>query len=1523
MRFVSKGFLSRCISVLLLLSSLSFGQQATARARITVPVDDTKLTVLPGNRHPLARPQFDAGAAPDQLSTRRMLLLLSRSPEQEAALDQLVKEQHTPGSANYHHWLTPAEFGQRFGPADVDLQTITGWLQQQGFAIERLASGKNVIEFSGTAGQVRRSFHTSIHKYVINGQEYWANAEDPKIPAALSPAVRGVVSLNNFGPKPLLHQIGPFSRDRNGVVTPAYTVSSTSGTYYAVGPADFATIYNTNPLLQSNNNGTGQTIAILGRSKVNLQDIADFRNLFGLGRGNTSIVIDGPDPGIVPGEESESVLDLEWANAVAPGASVILVSAQNTETTNGLFLAALHVIENNLASVMSLSYGTCEAHLGTTGNQYVQSLWEQAAAQGITVVVASGDSGSAGCDNQDVEYVASAGVAVSGYASTDYNVAVGGTDFDDAGAQSSYWSATNNSTTRGSALSYIPETTWNQSCAATASAGNLNVCPAMPSSGSPPPSLNLLAGSGGASNCTASTSSGGSVSCQSGRAKPSWQTGAGVPADGVRDLPDVALYAAAGSSSKSFYVVCEADLLPPGYPSCQPSSSGIYFIGAGGTSAAAPSFAGIVALAEQKAGARLGNLNYLLYSLAAGAGASCSSSSGSGTGCLFNDIGKGNNSVPCQAGSPNCSQSSGSATGVIVDSSQSPAYSAAAGYDLATGLGSVNAANLATAIANAVKSLTSTSTTLTLNGGTAAVTAQHGTAIAVGVNVSPADSSGDISLIGNSGGIDSHTLSGGAASWTSSLFPGGTYTVNAHYPGDGAHGASDSNGVAVTITPEPSQPFVNLVTFGSSGIQSFMGNNVPYGSPYLLRVDVTDSAGSVSATQGVSSKCSTQTASCPTGTVSLTANGSQLDAGSYRLNSKGFTEDQGIQLAAGNYTLAASYSGDSSYNASSGSSSVTIIKAPTTLMGSTAVLPPYQYGDSFQIDASLTTTSSGAAPNGTISWFDNGAPAGSDVEPVFQNPQSGGSNGYAKLTYSGRYAPPSLGTHTLYAQYSGDGNYVSSSSASFSINVDKANTFVESWGFQPTAATPTIPISLSITIFTNSVLAQPTGTITFYDNGTPITGSVTYGGQQGSWGFVASLTGQLSTFISQLGNHDITATYSGDANYNGVSKDFGTLPVYSKLPVNFNGASSSMNPALVNYPTNLNASVASTSTAGTPTPTGTFAFFDNGQPLSGTITYNTIGSSLRAVLPYTFTTTGAHSITATYSGDSNYASGSSAQALALSVTDKLPTTIPYLNLYGAVVNQPTSLSLDVNSNYIYNGPPMTGTVSFSDGSAAITNTVTYDSQQGYLIVSVPYTFTTPGTHTINVQYSGDSHYAASSNSFTETIEGLLALSFQGRSSVTMPSSGGTGSVNLAVTNNTNAPETVTLTCTSDSSAASCSVTPASQSVPALSTNVAPNVNFTVPALTASVRHAGGFAISFVFAGVLAGLSLRTRKKHAVMLALLIAVTITMGSCGGGGGSGTGGGGGGGGSPSPKVYHFTVTGTSGSNSDTQVLTVTVQ
>ncbi len=417
--FQRKDLYAACVTLLsasLYLGGIARAQSAAPQARIVDAVQNEKLVPLRGNVHPMARPANNRGSLPDQQPVTKMHLLLQRSAEQEAALQQLLADQQEPNSSKFHAWLTPQEFGQQFGPAESDLQAVKAWLNSQGFTSLRANNGRTLIEFSGTSSQIRNAFHTEMHRLSINNEEHFANMQEPKIPAALAPVVGGIAGLHNFRPKPLLHRLGKFRRDAStGQLTPLFTFTDVNGTFYGVGPADFAKIYN----VPSTFDGTGQSIAVVGQSNINLQDVRDFRTIFGLPTNDPQIILNGADPGLVSGDEGESDLDVEWAGAIAPKAKIILVTSQFTETDGGggVDASAEYIVDNNVAPVLSESYGACESSLGTAANAFYNALWQQAAAEGITVVVSTGDNGSAGCDDPNSQSSATQGIAVSGIAS--------------------------------------------------------------------------------------------------------------------------------------------------------------------------------------------------------------------------------------------------------------------------------------------------------------------------------------------------------------------------------------------------------------------------------------------------------------------------------------------------------------------------------------------------------------------------------------------------------------------------------------------------------------------------------------------------------------------------------------------------------------------------------------------------------------------------------------------------------------------------------------------------------------------------------------------------------------------------------------------------------------------------------------------------------------------------------------------------------------------------------------------------
>jgi hypothetical protein len=1045
-------------------------QSAAIPARITQAIDETQLVRLKGNVHPLARPEFDQGIVADATPMKRMMLLLQRSPEQQTALSKFMDEQQSKDSPNFHKWLTPDQFGKLYGPADVDLQAVTSWLASHGFAGMGVNRGKTVIEFDGNVGQVRNAFHTDVHKFVVNGENRQANTSDPHIPAALTPVVAGIVSLHNFPSHSMRHVVGEFTHSRaTGETTPQFT--GTNNAFFALGPADFAKIYN----IPASLDGTGAKIAIVGFSSIDLNDVRAFRTLFGLPANDPVIVNNGPDPGF-NGEEGEADLDVQWSGSVAPKAQIDYVLSEGTLTADPIILSAEYVVDNNSDEVMSLSFGVCEAGLSTQ-NATFKSLWEQAAAQGITVTVSAGDNGSAGCDDFNTSTTATGGIAVNGIASTPFNIAVGGTDFDDVGTQISggFWSAANSMDgKRESALGYIHEVPWNDSCAATATPTNLTTCAGALAN-------NIVAASGGPSSLYA---------------KPPWQNGItpnGIAAgDNHRYLPDVSLFASDGPSSKSFYVVCEADAVQNPATSCV-STGSFSFLGVGGTSASSPSFAAIVALVGQSefnAGRsrRQGNANLVLYKLGQTASNFCNSTAqplAPPATCVFYDVTKGNNSVPCAGTSSGCSSTTAGTNGVLVTvngATKTPAFSTTAGtgaipsYDLATGLGTVNVANLATAWGTAVGAFKGTTTTLKINGSSTPATIAHGTPVTAAVTVavvSPATGTptGDFSILPANatanGGTASNTgtLAGSPTTLNGVLLPGGSVSVTAHYAGDGTFAPSDSAVVPITVTPENSRLQMEIVTFDSNGnVTSANATTFPYGSPYILRMDVLDHTTNACTLNVTALGCAFDA----TGTITLTDNGSPLDGGSFKINSQGHAEDQPINLGAGAHTLSASYSGDASYNASGPiTDAVTVTQAATatSLASSAATVTT---GQTVTLTATIATQSLGVGPSGTATFSTCGTPpCTATLIPTGFNPNTGT---FAFATASLPTVFTTTGTKSITATYAGDTNYTGSGpSTAVTVTVTSSGTFTVGG----TAATATAGAS-----GTSTITVTPTGGFT-------------------------------------------------------------------------------------------------------------------------------------------------------------------------------------------------------------------------------------------------------------------------------------------------------------------------------------------------------------------------------------------------------------------------------------------------------------
>jgi subtilase family serine protease len=822
-------------AALLSVSAILGAQAQQVVSRVTERIDSSNMATLHSGVHPLARAEFDRGEVSGDTRTDRVQLILARSSTQENALRTLLEQQQDASSLAYHQWLTPTAFGSAYGPSDADIATLTAWLAAQGFSAIHVNHGRTVVEFSGTAAQMKSAFHVSLHHYLVQGVTYTANAAEPQVPAALVPIVAGFGSLNNFPRHADNVPAGTVRRDRTtGAYTkltssslfaapaaaaeadsgplPDFTFTENKVTSYGITPYDFATIYDVLPLWNASTpiDGTGQVIAITGRTDLNPVDFINFRNIFGLptgaaatttGSSYLNIIYNGPNPGI-NGDEPEADIDTQWSGAVAKGATIDFVTSADTVTSYGIDLSAQYIVDNNLAPVMSTSYGACELSMGTAYNLEYLQLWEQASAQGITAVVSAGDAGNAGCE-QDQSTPSTVGTAISGFQSTPFNISVGGTDFNIAQGATKYFSSTNSTTTQASALSYIPEVPWNDSCT------NFQISLFPPWTGLTAEQVcntstarsdgldSIGGGSGGPSSCI-SSSGYSSASCTGGYAKPSWQAGVGVPADGVRDTPDVALFASNGFWG-AFYLVCNQDSSLNG--TCDVNAPYEDFAGYGGTSVAAPAFAGMMALVNQKTGVRQGNANYILYKLynnQVTAATACNSNSSPASGCIFNDVAIGTISQPCYSYALNCAFTT---TTDQVGTLKGGA--ATTGYDTANGLGSVNAANLVNGWSAATT--TSTTTKLTLS----PTTFVHGTAVTAGVTVASASGTplGDVSILGSTtnGTATYGTLAGGAYNTTldvapagaqsglnANTLPGGSYNVTAHYGGSSLYAESDS-----------------------------------------------------------------------------------------------------------------------------------------------------------------------------------------------------------------------------------------------------------------------------------------------------------------------------------------------------------------------------------------------------------------------------------------------------------------------------------------------------------------------------------------------------------------------------------------------------------------------------------------------------------------------------------------------------------------------------------------------------------
>jgi subtilase family serine protease len=887
-------------------------------SRITQPIDENRLVEVKGHVHPLARAEFDRGLVEASMPVEHLIVLLQRTPEQQQAADLVLDELHNRRSPMYHQWQTAEEYGGHFGPTDEDLSKLTNWFRSKGFTIEDVPPGRTHIVITGTAGMVREALHTAIHTLSIAGREEKAVLSDPLVPAALAPVIAGFNRLYSWHGHPLHHLVdrgttntGLVGADHRSQPAPEFTYAYNGTTYYDVAPNDWYTIYNISPLFSAGINGAGQTIAVLEQTEVvNQSDVTTFRSQFGLPAypsvpNSTSGGVNwlyGPGNGCsAPAqptsldEEMEALLDTEWAGVGAPNAMVDFVACASTGSdigSSGIDQAASYVANYLYSSVVaaSLSYGECELDAGAQGTAYFSTIWHQMAFAGITAVVASGDAGSMLCDQptqQSPETFATHDLSSNAFANSRNNISAGGTDFSDiyqanGGAVGKYWYP-QNSTSFGSAISYVPEITWSGHCASPVYASFLeNTANSLYGTLYTPEAI-CNNGNAQAAGLLQVVGGGGGVSSYVGL--PTWQSvyGVGLQANGSsvkwRNQPDISLFASNGIW-RHYLPFCQSDA---GYACTYNQASDASNLRTGGTSFVAPQIAGLMALINQYTQARQGVANYTLYSLAANEYgvpgkpnttnlANCSGSmlgNRVGNNCIFRDIAatpnpKGGTVVsdtvqPCLYSAYTSQSPSDCYETVASDvyglsstsaSTWSDAYPVSKGYDLATGLGSLNVYNLVaewdTEISFPSTTKLSANPTTVGAGGTTTLTATVTTTGRGGV----APAAGTVTFyIGGPNGTPigpvalSQTCSGSppdvlcspvaaTLNLRATQLNAGSNPIVAEFSGDAANDTPSASSPVTVVAPPSSAAVVTLNTTSvASSSASLNGRVNPEGSP--------------------------------------------------------------------------------------------------------------------------------------------------------------------------------------------------------------------------------------------------------------------------------------------------------------------------------------------------------------------------------------------------------------------------------------------------------------------------------------------------------------------------------------------------------------------------------------------------------------------------------------------------------------------------------------------------------------------